>query len=252
MQKSVEHTIGLILRFYGRSRTMRLGRCEHILDVYRKSMIKYVKESQSESTKLLPNTPILSTLSISASGLKEAGIMFKRGLIENLKDIGFKDRTLRLPAISLDDTSESTFLNMVAYERFHISAHNAIISYIYFMSRLISNERDVCLLENEGIISNSMASDEDVAKLFLTLYKGILQDSATCIDEVYVDIIENLINHFRNPFYRWRFHLVHFIHSYFRSRWAIVSVIAASLGLGLSITQAIYAVLSFIHRNDRS
>ncbi|KAL8518595.1 hypothetical protein ACS0TY_009811 [Phlomoides rotata] len=111
------------------------------------------------------------------------------------------------------------------------------------MNRLICNERDVHLLKSHGIISNSMGSDEDVAKLFLTLPKEILLDSDTWLDEVYIDINEKLRNHFSKTLYSWRYH---FIHIYFRSPWAIFSV-AAALGLGLSIAQVIYAVLSFIH-----
>ncbi|KAL8533704.1 hypothetical protein ACS0TY_009920 [Phlomoides rotata] len=243
IEKSENHVTQLILKFYGRSRTMRLGRCQHILDVYRKSMVKKVKEDQSTSTKQLHTEGSFN--SISATQLKEAGIKFKRGRHERLKDIDFKGRTLKLPAISLDDTSESAFLNMVAFKRLHIGAGNEISSYIYFMNRLVSNERDVCLLKTERIISNAMGSDKAVAKLFLKLSKEILLDSDTWLDEVYINMDKKLGNIFGKHLFKWRYHL---IHTYFRSPWAMLSVIAAALGIGLAITQAIYTVLSFIHR----
>ncbi|KAL8518594.1 hypothetical protein ACS0TY_009810 [Phlomoides rotata] len=76
-------------------------------------MLRDVPRDKPTSTRRLP---IDEGTVHSATEMKEAGIKFQKGSGKSLKDITFKGRTLRLPTISLDDTSESTFLNMVAYE----------------------------------------------------------------------------------------------------------------------------------------
>ncbi|KAL8533703.1 hypothetical protein ACS0TY_009919 [Phlomoides rotata] len=150
-ERSEKDVIDLILKFYGQTRSASLGRCQHILDVFRKSMIRDVPKGRPTIMKRL----YVDKESLhSATEMKEAGIKFQKSSHESLKDISFEKCTLRL----LDDTSESTFLNMVAFERLHVGTSNEISFYIYLMNRFVSDAIDVRLLESHGIIYNVMGS----------------------------------------------------------------------------------------------
>ncbi|KAM7496226.1 hypothetical protein LguiA_020640 [Lonicera macranthoides] len=60
----------------------------------------------------------------SATELYEAGIRFKKSKTRSLQDISFKGGILRLPPNMADNTTESMFLNQIAFERFHDGAGN--------------------------------------------------------------------------------------------------------------------------------
>ncbi|KAI3891935.1 hypothetical protein MKX03_031593, partial [Papaver bracteatum] len=65
----------------------------------------------------------------------------------------------------VDDTTESTFLNLIAYERFHVGEGSEVNACIFFMDRIIDSSKDVSLLHSKGIIKNALGSDKEVAKL---------------------------------------------------------------------------------------
>ncbi|EEF50158.1 conserved hypothetical protein [Ricinus communis] len=90
---------------------------------------------------------------MSATELNEAGIRFKKSKTRSLKDISFCGGVLRLLVTMVDDATESTFLNLMALERFHAGAGNEVTSFIFFMDNIIDSERDVAPLHSRGIIS---------------------------------------------------------------------------------------------------
>ncbi|KAG5520650.1 hypothetical protein RHGRI_033283 [Rhododendron griersonianum] len=83
----------------------------------------------------------------SAMELSDAGIRFKKSRSASLDDISFTGGVLSLPPIMVDDTTESTFLNLIAFERFHVdfAGGNEVTSYIFFMSKIIEIDEDVSL-----------------------------------------------------------------------------------------------------------
>ena len=99
--------------------------------------------------------------------LQEAGIRFEAietGIKTGGPDrISFKDMVLCLPVLVVDDTTESTFLNVIAFERLHVGVGNEVTSYVYFMGKIINSVRDVILLKSNGIIKNAIGSEEAVA-----------------------------------------------------------------------------------------
>ncbi|KAI3943623.1 hypothetical protein MKX01_039251 [Papaver californicum] len=160
----------------------------------------------------------------SARELYEAGIRFKTSKTVSLKDISFGCGVLRLPEILVDDTTESTFLNLMAYERFHVG----------------EGSEDVSLLHSKGTIKNALGSDKAVAKLFNELSKDVAPDNS--LDEVH----KKVNDYCKKKWNEWRANL---IHTYFRSPWAVLSVLAAIFLMALTIVQTIYTNTLLAHHH---
>ncbi|KAF7850117.1 hypothetical protein BT93_L5846 [Corymbia citriodora subsp. variegata] len=231
-KKDNEFINKLILKFHSPgTRITTMGKCLHVLDVFRKSMLMEFKNNQSEEDKMGHDGS--EEIIWSATELNEAGIWFKKSMTDSIRDISYSWGVLRLPKIVVDDTTESTFLNLIAFERFHVGAGNEVTSYVYFMNNIIDNERDVALLHAQGIIQNAIGSNKAVAKLFNSMSKDVALDCDSRLDAVH----RKVSSHCKQCLNRWRAHLNR---NYFRNPWARLSLIAVIVLLTLTIIQTVY------------
>ncbi|KAJ0969295.1 hypothetical protein J5N97_022172 [Dioscorea zingiberensis] len=111
-----------------------------------------------------------------AMKLRECGVRFKRS---DNNCIRFDKGVLMLPVLLVDDSTESTFLNLMAFEHLHVGVHSEISSYISFMDELVNSAEDVHLLVSKRIIENAVGSEEAVAELLNSLTKEITLDSTS-------------------------------------------------------------------------
>ncbi|XP_058745140.1 UPF0481 protein At3g47200-like [Vicia villosa] len=220
-----------------------LGKCLHILDVYRKSLIQ--EEPSHPTTHVPEDIDAGEEIIRSAVELHEAGIHFKKSKTLSLKDISFDRGVLRLPTLVVDDTTEYMLLNIIAFERLHVGAGNEITSFTYFMDTMVDNAMDVAILNRKGIIINGLGSDKVVSKLFNSLSRDIAVDRHGVLDVVRT----NMSKYCRKPWNRWHSNL---IHTYFRNPWAIVSLIAGILLFVLTTVQTIYSVKQSYQSPDQS
>ncbi|KAF8010258.1 hypothetical protein BT93_J1023 [Corymbia citriodora subsp. variegata] len=223
----------LILNFCSpRTHTARMGKCLHVLDVVRNSLLHHVEKTNIPHEQDEGSEKIIQ----SAVELKYAGIRFEKSKTNSLGDISYARGVLRLPVIEVEDTTESLFLNLIAFERFHIGAGYEVTSYISFMEDIIANERDVELLQTRGIIRNAIGSEKAVAELFHSLSKDVALDPESSLDAVR----KRLKSYCQKPWIMWKANL---IRTYFGNPWAVWSLIAAIFALALSIIQTAYTVL---------
>lgn len=215
--------------------------CLHILDMYRKSLLVDDQNPKKHKTRAAPNRPHQGGEEIirSATELNEAGIRIEKSKTRSLKDISFHHGVLKLPLVVVDDALESLYLNLIAFERFHVGAGNEVTSYIFFMDNIIDSARDVSLLHSCNIIQNALGSDKAVANLFNSLSKDITLDPASSLDEVHKQVSA----YCQKAWHQWRANLMH---TYFTNPWAILSVIAAIFLFALTIIQTIYSVLAYV------
>lgn len=242
-----ELLIKQILKFFspGTPETGTNGKCMHVLDVYRKSLIQQGPTKRTRVSKAKRRRLWLSIeehdddeIIRSAMELQDAGIRFKKSRTHSLGDISFVYGVLRLPALVVDDTTEYMFLNLIAFERLHAGAGNEITSYIFFMDTIIDSEMDVALLHRNGILVNALGCDRAVAKLFNSLSKDIAVDRQGVLDVVRM----SMSNYCKKPWNLWRANL---IHTYFRNPWAIVSLVAAIFLFALTIVQTVYTIAQY-------
>ncbi|XP_044417229.1 UPF0481 protein At3g47200 [Triticum aestivum] len=212
----------------------------HPLDVFRRSMLTGKCHQIWSPQDIEEDNAIIR----SALKLYEAGIQFKPSKTLSLHDIQFRSGTLTMPTVSVDDSTEYMFLNVMAFERLHVGAGNDVTDYVFFMNNIINSAKDVELLSSKGIIQNAIGSDQAVAKLFNTISRDVMLDPNSALDAV-----QRQVNgYFRKP---WNIRRANLIHTYFRSPWAFLSLAAAILLLGMTIMQTIYTVLQF-YRDDNS
>ncbi|KAI5678139.1 hypothetical protein M9H77_09089 [Catharanthus roseus] len=242
-----ELTNGLILKFFfpTEAHSKAPSNCLHALDMYRKALLQPKAKTQHlhhhhhppQNDILPPPIPKGHDDVIpSATELTEAGIIIKRSKTASLKDITFSRGVLKLPPIILDDITKPLFLNLVAFERFHVGAGNEVSGFVFFMDNIIDNARDIALLSSRKIIQNSSGSNKAAAELFTSLAKDVMLDSESKLGVVCMDIN----NYCKKSWPKYRANL---IQTYFRSPWELLSLVAAILLFGLTILQSVYTVL---------
>ncbi|XWS29994.1 hypothetical protein CRYUN_Cryun24cG0079900 [Craigia yunnanensis] len=240
--KDEEFVNKLILKFCSPNTPISCkGSGLHVLDVYRKSLLQDIPGRRQRKRLRKPRSSHHEggdDIIRSAMELNEAGIRFKKSKTVSLKDISFRGGVLKLPAVIVDDATESMFLNLIAFERFHVGAGNEVTSYIFFMDNIVDNEKDVALLHSRGIIQNALGSDKAVAKLFNSLSKDITLDPDSSLDEVH----KRVSRYCKKAWNEWRANL---IHTYFRNPWAILSLISVVFLFALTIVQTVYTVYPF-------
>lgn len=180
----------------------------------------------------------------SATELTEAGVRFKRRKPDQLDNILFKGGVLQLPRITVDDTSEYLYLNLMAFERFHEAAGNDVTSYVFFMDRLIDSAKDVALLHWGGVLENSLGSDQDVADLFNSLSTDVCLDPDGGLFRVQIEVAE----YYRKPL-PWL--IAYAKHNYCSNLWVTLSIVAAIFLFALTITQTVYAVMDYYKRDKQ-
>ncbi|XP_057492085.1 UPF0481 protein At3g47200-like [Actinidia eriantha] len=243
-EEAEKHVHRLVCRFwYVDPNTILKGL--HMLDVVRNFLVG-VEFPHFRKTKTKRTYTNMIDLIGSAMDLHEAGIRFKLSRTTSLKDISFSDGVLSLPLIVVDDSTESTLLNLIAFERLHIGAGTEVTNYVFFMGCILKSTRDVSLLESQHIILNAIGSDKAIVEFFMSLSKKITLDLEDELNRVQ----EQLIMYRGKPFNRLRAHIVHTYHvSTQWSPWAYWSIIAAILLFTLSMLQTLYTIYPYYRPN---
>ncbi|KAL9369671.1 hypothetical protein Peur_040870 [Populus x canadensis] len=234
----------LVLNFcYPNAPVSKLDKSLHVLDLYRKSLI--LKDPAWKMRCPRVTGGLLNDVNDifrSATEINDAGIQFKKGKTKSLRGISFHRGVLELPVIVVDDATEATFLNLIAFERLHVGAGNEVTSDVFFMDSIIDNERDVVLLHSRGIIQNAIGSDMAVAELFNSLSKDIALDPDSSLE-----VVKMQVNAYcQMPWNEWRANL---IHTYFRNPWALLSVIAAFILFALTGAHTVYSIIPYYNSN---
>jgi hypothetical protein len=216
-----------------------LGKCMHVLDVYRKSVIQegpsYPTHKPTKRDWLCLEEQDGDHFTRSAIALQDAGINFKKSKTRSLRDFSFNRGVLRLPTLKLDDSTEYIFLNLIAFERLHIGTGSEITSFIVLMDTIIDSAMDVSILSRNGILTNAFGNDQVVANLFNSMSKEIPVDRNGQLENV-----RESMNHYcKKPWKKWRASL---IHTYFRSPWAIVSLVGGIFIFVFTLIQTIYTI----------
>ncbi|KAF5200825.1 hypothetical protein FRX31_009588, partial [Thalictrum thalictroides] len=158
----------------------------------------------------------------------------------SITDISFNGGELKLPSIIVDDTTESAFLNLVAFERVHVGAGNEVTSFVSFMDNLIDSAKDVSLLHNSGILYNYIGSERAVANLFDGISKDVTPDPRGSLEKVH----NELDDYCNRKWNKGRAYLAYLQRKFFsKDPLAILTVFFFIL----TIAQTLYAILSYHH-----
>ncbi|WOH08595.1 hypothetical protein DCAR_0728039 [Daucus carota subsp. sativus] len=180
----------------------------------------------------------------SASELRKAGVRFKYEM-GGFFEVSFDKKAglLKMPQLTVNDTTEAFFRNLIAFEQCENDV-KFITSYIIFMDSLINTVEDVELLVKHEIINNLLGEDQLVADLFNNLHKEVIEDQRKFC---FADICENLDEYSKDCFHQWKsswfkWKLI-LKNDYFSNPWSVVSFIAALIVIILTIVQTVCSIL---------
>ncbi|XP_058076263.1 UPF0481 protein At3g47200-like [Magnolia sinica] len=173
------------------------------------------------------------------TNLRESGIKFRKKRSDKFMDIKFHNGVLEIPPLVIHDSTKSIFLNLMAFEQCYPHCSNDVTSYISFMDGLINSSQDVGYLRQQGIIDHGLGSEDDVARLF----NGLCREIAFNMNDCYLSHVSDEVNkYFDRRWHVWRASLKH---EYFRHPWAIISLVAAILLIGLTLAQTFYTIFPY-------
>ncbi|KAI7996541.1 UPF0481 protein [Camellia lanceoleosa] len=141
----------------------------------------------------------------------------------------------RLPPITIDDSTQSLLLNLVAHEKCIDSPNDfRVTSYIWFMDTLIDHANDVKELRKNGILLNYLGSDEEVAGLFNEIAKNLVANP-----DAYEDVKDQIEKNYKN---KARLLITEWLHTHFDTPWTILAFLGAILAIVLSFIQTYIAI----------
>ncbi|XP_026408835.1 UPF0481 protein At3g47200-like [Papaver somniferum] len=149
----------------------------HLLDMYMKGLL-----DESQPSKEKEKDEDKSHVRLSASKLHKYGIQFKR--VQSFNGIKFEKNTatLTLPSILINQHTVPRFLNLKAYEL--RTGTKELNSYIDMLDCLIQSANDVSPLCSQGIIINSLGSDEAVVEVVKEITKDKERRDVDCMSSV--------------------------------------------------------------------
>ncbi|CAK9148641.1 unnamed protein product [Ilex paraguariensis] len=128
----------------------------------------------------------------SANQLYDAGVIIKTSENSHFNydhhNISFEGGVLRLPIFIIDENTESTFLNMIAFERCHVGAGSDMTTFVRFMSNLIHSAGDINVQGSQGVIRITFGSVQDAADLFDTTSKNLTLDASNRLARILDDV----------------------------------------------------------------
>ncbi|KAL6336921.1 hypothetical protein AAG906_036235 [Vitis piasezkii] len=206
----------------------------HLLDLLRRRLLGNQRASETEDGK---GTGWNSFRNVNE--LKAAGIRFKPAKSGSLRDISFKSYILlgflKLPRITIDDSTKSRFLNLIAYEMCPEGPNEPVVtSYICFLDSLIDDPEDVKELRRQHVLRNFLGSDKEVARLFNEIATDLVPDS-----DAYKDVKWKIQKHYETKVSTW---IAEGLHSHFSSPWTVLAFLGAVVALFFGGIQTYYTV----------
>ncbi|KAG2676176.1 hypothetical protein I3760_12G040800 [Carya illinoinensis] len=154
---------------------------KHLLDCYRNCLVGSCTITRPNCLVPLKRIPIWSVTELHQHGFK---FIAEDG--ENILNIKLENYKIKMPAIVIEENTESMFRNLIAYEHCDPSKGYEITSYAALLYCLIKSPADALLLKERDIIQIGL-SNEDIASFLNRLYNDIC-----CLGFLYTDLCERV------------------------------------------------------------
>ncbi|XP_016646954.1 PREDICTED: UPF0481 protein At3g47200-like [Prunus mume] len=187
-------------------------------------------------SEVVPSIRLDNLTTPSGTELYQAGVKFKVGSRKNIFDIRFTDGILEIPKIRVEDHTEISLRNLLAFEQCHYD-HKYVGDYMIIMDRLVNNASDVDLLVDRGIIENVLGDRKEVAALFNNLGIGIFGSP----DFTFANLYQDLNRYCSSTSHK---RMANLRQNYFNTPWRTLSVIAAVVLLILTLIQTVRSIIS--------
>ena len=141
-----------------------------------------------------------------------------------------------MPPLTLDNSSETLYRNLLALEQCHYPNEAYITDYFILLGFLINTSQDVNLLVRKGVMVNLLGNTDAAKTLVNNLVTNIIYAD---MNNVYSEACIGLNAFYNKPWHNWKATLRR---EYFSTPWRIVSTIAAVILLVLTLLQTAYTM----------
>lgn len=173
-----------------------------------------------------------SAVEVSNAGVKFCG--------KSLGKIEFNDGVLYLPHILITHRTEKRLLNAIAYEM-RRGGDAMVTDYVIIMANLLKTPKDVKVLSSAWIISNELGNHQEVVDLFNNI-------SHVASSGRYANNLQDTLNKYCES--KWRSLRAYVIGTYFRSPWAMFSLVYAIILFLFTVGQTYYTVAAYYSSDD--
>jgi Plant protein of unknown function len=186
----------------------------------------------ADRNKIIPNSTVLH---------KIAGVQFIKRNYDKGFNISFKNGILKMPFMRIDPTQEKLLLNLICFENYMHVRYRVITSYVIFLDALIDTDKDIELLQEHEVISNTLFDNASAAGVFNKMgnYCSLKE-----IDNYFHPLCKKVQKYYKS---RWNRRCATLCNNYFSSPWAGISVVAGSALLLMSFLQTFYTVYAYHH-----
>ncbi|KAM0844480.1 hypothetical protein ACQ4PT_057040 [Festuca glaucescens] len=174
-----------------------------------------------------------------AKELEEAGVRLrKRRNATSFLEIKFARGVLEIPQLELNDSSESLFRNLIAFEQTYPDTPRDVSTYGVFMNCLVTSPEDMRILDLHGILVNHLNNRKAAWRFF----SDIVAQVHWSADNYLVGLM-NAVNRYRDiRRHKWRAALAR---NYFSNPWVTMSVLAALILLTMAVLQTFFTVYAY-------
>lgn len=127
-----------------------------------------------------------------------AGIKFKKADEGVALDIVFKKGVLRIPEVQVHNYTETLLRNLIAGEQCNCDDFEHVTSYVHFLTKLISSNKDEKYLRQKKILSSKLEKKGEVHKLFKKL-----ADEAVNMKHFYFEGLCQQVNGYKKSNLNW-------------------------------------------------
>ncbi|KAJ4733797.1 hypothetical protein LUZ62_000899 [Rhynchospora pubera] len=198
---------------------------------------------KQQLTQWTPKADHRSTVKMTMPGaidLHKAGVKFKKNSsFKTLFDVKFDRGVLEIPLLQLDTDKKILLANLLALEKHEASLHQTVTSYVTLMDSLINTKEDVAFLQRARVINNKLETYKDTAVFFNQLGERLSIDN---INPYFARLVKRVLQYYDSP---WNQNRARLMQDYFHSPWAIISVTAAMILLGLTMAQTFFTIYPY-------
>jgi hypothetical protein len=165
---------------------------------------------------------------------------FEQNQVWTILDMDIVGGTLYIPRLMVNTNTLTLLHNLMALEE--QEKERPVTAYCLFMSQLACTAEDVQLLKDAGILQQFMATDEEAAKAFADLCRGVEMDMYS-LEHNYLNVLwRHLHKRCSVEFYNFKgfFREKYCSTVFYRLAFCVVTLLFVS-----NVTQAIYAVIAY-------
>ncbi|WRX21459.1 Protein of unknown function DUF247, partial [Theobroma cacao] len=190
----------------------------HNFQIFNLLQVAEIEQITSNSRLKLETEPkIAVTLGLELVTF-EFGLKFVKVTPDSILDIKFRDGSLEIPSLLIQETTETILRNLIAYEQCLPHCPPIFTCYAKVLDNLIDTTNDMEILCKSEIFDNWL-SPEDATQFFNRLYND------TYVKEFYYSkLCDELDGYCKRWWPTWR---AYYVHNYFSKPWAIAAQIYA-------------------------